>query len=501
MIKHSNQIIFAVLAVLTIGCSGGGGGSGYEASGGGNMVPLPGTGEPGSPSTPGGTSPVSITPPGAPTASRAKWDEKQGACLNSAQELAMNAEPIGLDAQCVDFSNQDLTGRDFSNYNLSGASFKNSVLIGVNFTGAILVGLVLDGAEVDSTAVMQWLRTGEAPKQITNGNQKTDNQTPVIISDDPTPTKKTEEPTPQDPILPNPSVDDSNDIADQLKDAQRISLLKQLEGQIDLASLKLQRQVEQSLDQINDLKLAEAKADLKNAEIAKVPDVVKEIKADIVEKEKEQQTIEVKVSDIVHEILDEAKDLKEQIDITKRIEKGLEVVNGNADKPADKMPASLNPIENQIDKIEREIADLTDSTNADNKTIQDQEQRLEQLTKEAADLEAQLQDLLKQRQELEQRVAKDNGSASGNGKKPASDQSSNKNQLDQVTKKIEEVTVRQQQVKHQQASLREQMVEPKKSRDQKLVKLHALHDNHGALVKELHDQELLIQLAKVKAKN
>jgi hypothetical protein len=491
MIRDPKRIISVLALVVTVGCGGGGGGGEGQATGtDGSGVVL----TPISPSIPAGPESGSPAPRNAGPVSadsRAKWDSSQATCLNSNQEVQYNTEPLGKDAQCVDFSNQNLTGFDFSNFNLSGANFKNAILTKVNFDGATLVGLVLDGAEVDSSTVLLWLKTGVRPTDLVVKDPHLER--PIIIVDNNTLPTKGNSSSADEPVI-DIARKNLAEIEDQLKASQRDSILKQLESQIGISALQVQRQIEQSFDQINDLQLAEAKLDLKSVDISKSPDIGKDLQNEIAAKEEEQAKIEDKVSLLVREIQQESKDLSDQEEISERIKQGLSlIVNGRA--PAapvvkEEGPQNENqPIEDEIQIVDKEISREVEQSESEWRNIADQENRIEVLSRQAGELTEKIQALLKESAHVEEQQK---------ASTQKSDSSKLAKQLETLTDRMNEWIVQEKQLRHQIAALREQVAEPKKKSDDRYAKIHVLKERRGALAKKLSDLEFFGHLAKAK---
>ncbi len=312
------------------------------------------------------------------------WNEKQGTCLDTDQRPGFNRVPLGKNAQCVDFSNQNLTGMDFTGYDLRGANFQNATLRGVLLTDAQIKGLVLTGADLENGCLVQWLTTGAPPPSgapcgtTKNRDRPFPAGTSIIVNlnflpghGDPQSDTQTKA---IDDIF-SPQVigrfHNSKELRAYLAKTEHDSKLGQLGTQVQLAAQELERDTNQSMLRIQTRKLQEARADLTSGLVigeAGLTHLQNEISLD----QSALRKLNKSVSNLSSSIQDDRKIYAAYSRVRGRAEKAAQTIkssNPHSSNSQQSLAASLVELKGSIQSLQAEIKVLFGQENQLSSTV------------------------------------------------------------------------------------------------------------------------------------
>lgn len=512
---RSLRVLLTLATATLTACSGGSGGG----AGGGGDTPAPVT-------QPGG----SDSSPQESVNSRAYWNEDQGICLHGT-EPGYNAEPLGTNAECVDFSDLDLTGRDFSGFNLTGANFQNATLNQVKLDNATLKGLILAGVEIDSPFLLKWLTTGTQPAVVDSTPSSAPdtiadtvaNTTPDAVTDeavtDSVPVSDTvadaeeasevvaDEPDLTPPIIivdstqpeaqapveaaPEPVLEDTADLA-SLEQLAKNAEWNKWASQIRLAALGLQRQVSRSLVRINNRGLKEAKGDLslvKNTSEATKGQGLVDVKVKTV------AALKTKITDLIKAIQLESQRYKQDKSLADRIAQINKTLaafhkkhgrtNGDVRANHQELVKLVTSLEAKHQATQDQITKLKDAKEALRLAVIDHDQKIETLKTSVTNFDKQIT-----QKKAEIQVVKNQIKANKKVKNELLEQ-----QLADLNKSLEDLKKQREQVNSELADLRTNRAQPKKELEDLSGQIQVASQDLSTIANQLKEAQLLEKLS------
>lgn len=474
-------LLFSIVAAFATACGGGGGGGGAA---GGAGTPVTNPTSPKVPSEDNGSPEVSKPD------SRAVWNDEQGTCLNDNGEPAMNAQPLGTNAECVDFSNQDLTGKDFSGVNLTGANFSNSTLADIKLDGAKLAHLTLDNAEIQNDFLLKWLTTGHQPapeppapavvvaeEDEPAAPAETEDE-PIIVSDNtPAPPAPPELVIETHPPVVQPPASTPN-LAEYIDQVKSAADLNTMASKINLTSLQLRRALERSLVRITNKGIKEDKADIKAARLAGdsagTTKADNELQADKKYLE-ERKTKMIELTAAINKVTGKAKENKQ---LSQRLAKAARLAKKLTDKGL-----SVSDVSSTKQNLEKKKAELEAQVVALNQQRTSLQGQVENLTKKIESMGLQMD-------EFDAKIAATQGELK-NLKKV----NKKSDAVAAATLALQSLKAQREALKTELAGAREQKAEPQEQIKSVNLQIKVAEQDIKAVNKQLKDLELYTMVA------